>query len=131
VPLLDHVFVEFASRVPDAMKIEGGQGKSILKSAMRAHLDNETLYRAKQGFTPPLIEWLRGPLKEMAADLLLAPQAAYADYIEPSVVRQSWRAHQSGLRNMAPLLWAVMSFELWARKFLRAGQGEQVTHVAP
>jgi len=131
VPLLDHIFVEFASRVPDGMKIEGRQGKSILKSAMRSHLDDGTLYRAKQGFTPPLIEWLRGPLKEMAGDLLLAPQAVYADYIEPSVVRKSWQAHQSGMRNMAPLLWAVMSFELWARRFLRTGQGEQVTRVAP
>jgi hypothetical protein len=32
---------------------------------------------------------------------------------------KAWREHQSGLRDYTPLLWAVLMFELWARKFLR------------
>ena len=118
-PLLDHVFVEFASRIPAAMKIEGGQGKAVFKSALEPYLDRETLYRAKQGFTPPVGEWMRGALREMVGDLLLNPAAAYAEFISDAAVGKAWREHQSGLRNYTPLLWAVLTFELWARKFLR------------
>jgi asparagine synthase (glutamine-hydrolysing) len=118
-PLLDHVFVEFASRIPAAMKIEDGQGKAVFKSALEPYLDRETLYRTKQGFTPPVGEWMRGVLREMVGDLLLSPAAAYAEFISGAAVGKAWREHLSGLRNYTPLLWAVLTFELWARKFLR------------
>ena len=118
VPLLDHEFVEFAHRIAPGMKIQGRQGKTILKSALRPYLDDKTLYRTKQGFTPPIVEWLRGPLREMVGDILLVSDAAYTDYIDQSVVRKAWRTHQSGLRNYGPLIWAVLMFELWNRRFM-------------
>ncbi|MCD4698981.1 MAG: asparagine synthase (glutamine-hydrolyzing) [Phycisphaerae bacterium] len=124
VPLLDHVFMEFAQRVPSEMKLEGGQGTSVMKSALRDCLDKETLFRPKQGFTPPIIEWLRDPLREMVGDNLLGQDAVYTDYIDRSVVERAWGEHQSGLRNYGPLLWAVFMFELWARKFLRIQENE-------
>jgi asparagine synthase (glutamine-hydrolysing) len=126
VPLLDHVFVEFAQRVPAAMKIERGSGKSIFKSAMRPYLDEETLYRRKQGFTPPVVQWLRGELREMAQDMLFCGTPAYADYVNRDAFQNAWRAHQSGLRNYAPFIWAVLMFELWAKKFLQ--RAEPISH---
>ncbi len=120
VPLLDPLFVAFVRRIPAAMKLCRGDGKSILKSAMRPYLNDDILYRPKQGFVPPLREWLRGPLRDMAADTLLSPRAAYADYIRASAVNKIWREHQSGLSDHTPLLWAVLAFELWAQRFVNA-----------
>ena len=117
-PLLDHTFVEFAYRIPAAMKIEHGQGKAVFKSALKPYLDDETLYRPKQGFTPPVGLWMRGPLRQMVGDLLLAPTAAYAPYVDPEKIRKAWQEHQVGLRDYTALLWAILMFELWARKFL-------------
>lgn len=127
VPILDHKFVEFAHRVPASMKINGQEGKSVFKSALQQVLDNDTIYRPKQGFSPPMREWFRGPLREMTADLLLAKQPAYANFIRPQAIQRAWNEHQSGLRNYAPLLHAMLMFELWAQKFLlgaNIGQGE-------
>lgn len=121
VPLLDHVFVELAQRVPAKMKLVGAEGKAILKSALREHLDEATLSRKKHGFTVPMAEWLRGPLRDMAHDLLLAPGARHADYLSQSVVQRACQQHHSGLRDYGSLLWAVLMFELWARNFLPAG----------
>ncbi len=121
VPLLDHQFVEFAHRVPAGMKIEGTSGKAVLKSALRPYLDDATLYRPKQGFTPPVVEWLRGELREMVSDVLLSPRAILADYLDARAVRKAWDAHQSGLRDNAPLLWALLMFELWAKRWLGGG----------
>ena len=123
VPLLDHPFMEFAHRIPPEMKIQGGEGKVVFKSALRGRLDDETLDRPKQGFTPPLTEWLRGPLREMAGDLLLGHATAYADYIDPVMVRKAWQAHQARLRDYTPLIYCVLVFELWARRFLRDDLG--------
>ncbi|MDZ7619340.1 MAG: asparagine synthase (glutamine-hydrolyzing) [Patescibacteria group bacterium] len=121
VPLLDHTFVEFAHRVPADMKIQGTEGKVVLKSALRDHLDHETLYRPKQGFTPPVTEWLRGELREMVSDVLLSPRAMLNDYLDPRAIRSAWHGHQSGLRDNTPLLWALLMFELWGGKWLGGG----------
>jgi asparagine synthase (glutamine-hydrolysing) len=130
VPLLDHPFMEFAAGVPPTMKIDRAGQKSILKSALTPYLDNETLYRRKQGFTPPIAEWLRRELREMVEDLLFSGPAAYADYYNPTAVRRCWGQHLRGIRNYAPLLWAVLMFELWSRNFLTGDIASRVTRRA-
>jgi len=118
VPLLDYKMVEFAWSIPSAWKTRRGGGKILLKSALTPMLSPQLLYRTKQGFTPPIREWLRGPMRDLAGDMLLAHSPIYADYIRPSAVRNAWNAHQRGLRNNEPLLWAILMFEMWARRFL-------------
>ncbi len=117
-PMLDVGFVEFARRIPARLKIRGGQGKVILKSALRPYVDDRILYRPKKGFTPPLTEWIRRPLRQMMGDLILSPSACYRDYLSQDAVQRAWKAHQSRLSDFTPLLWAVLMFELWARRFL-------------
>ncbi|MDP1571595.1 MAG: asparagine synthase (glutamine-hydrolyzing) [Vicinamibacterales bacterium] len=59
VPFLDHDVVEFANRVPAAYKLKDGVGKSLLKKAAAPYLDDDMLYRRKQGFGAPMEEWFR------------------------------------------------------------------------
>src|SRR5690606_27006046 len=61
-PLLDHRLVEFAAELPERLRVRGGQGKWLLKKAMRRYLPDTILYRPKQGFVTPIAQWLRGPL---------------------------------------------------------------------
>src|SRR6202035_2463009 len=44
VPFLDHLFVEFAMRVPDRLKIRGRTQKYILKKAVRDLLPRSIVY---------------------------------------------------------------------------------------
>jgi len=121
-PLLDHVFMEFAHRIPAEMKLCRGVSKAVFKSALRPYLDHETLYRLKQGFTPPVGEWMRGPLREMVGDLLLSRRAAYAAFIQHAAVERAWELHQLGLRDHTGLLYALLAFEMWAQRFLRGNE---------
>ena len=117
-PLLDHKIVEFAASLPPELKFRGSVSKYLLKRHVAARLPAAAVHRRKQGFEPPVATWLRGELREMACDLLFSTRAAQRGYVRPAAVRRIWDAHQSGYRNHASQLWALMVLELWHRQYI-------------
>lgn len=59
VPFLDHDVVEFAMRLPLSYKLRDGIGKFILKKVAEPYLDDDIVYRKKQGFGAPMEEWFQ------------------------------------------------------------------------
>jgi asparagine synthase (glutamine-hydrolysing) len=113
VPLLDHEVVEFAWRIPLGWKIKGGTQKWILRQVLARHVPTTLFQRPKMGFGVPVGQWLRGPLKDWAADLL-DEEALNADGIlEPEVVTRAWNTHQAGRGNHEHQLWAILMFQSW------------------
>src|SRR3546814_15061206 len=64
VPLLDHEFLEWAATLPPSYRLKAREGKYLLKKAMEDRPPREVLYREKMGFSIPLANWFRGPLRE-------------------------------------------------------------------
>ena len=92
VPILDHVFVEWATGLPPDWKLRGGKQKYILrKLAERVGVPREVLYRPKQGFAMPLVHWMRNELKEIDPD-----RAAGSTNTAARVLRSSRRAAVAG-----------------------------------
>ncbi len=120
VPILDHKFVEFMATIPPDLKLRGDQGKYLFKEVARSHLGQEIVDRPKMGFSMPLAEWLRGPLKPMIEETILAPSARSMDWLDRKSVRGLWQRHLSGGRWIESQLWALLMLELWARRFLNA-----------
>ena len=69
-PLLDYRVVEFAFRLPLSMKLRDGEQKWLLKQVLRRYVPGELVDQPKRGFGAPVDGWLRGPLREWAAELL-------------------------------------------------------------
>ena len=116
VPLLDHRVVEFAWRLPPRQKMRNGKGKWLLRQIAYRYVPRELLERPKMGFGVPIGAWLRGPLKEWAADLLDAIAMKQAGLLDPEPIRTKWDEHQSGSRNWQHFLWNVLMFEVMAAR---------------
>jgi asparagine synthase (glutamine-hydrolysing) len=118
VPLLDNEVVDFAARLPSALKIRNGRRKHVLKEAAAGLLPAEILNRRKQGFAVPVGAWFRGNLRELFSDVLLSPRARQRGYFEPRFIERLVREHVSGRRDHTLRLWALVVFELWHRQYL-------------
>ena len=69
--------------------------------------------RPKMGFGVPLDSWLRGKLRDWAESLLDERRLKDEGFFAPTLVREKWRQHLSGLRNWQDHLWGILMFEAW------------------
>jgi len=115
VPLLDHRVVEFAARIPTAVKLTNGQGKWLVRQVLYRHVPRELIERPKQGFGIPVGAWLRGPLRDWAADLLDESRLRQEGFFDPAALRRLWDEHQFGRRNRQYQLWGPLMFQAWLR----------------
>ncbi len=125
-PILDHVFVEWATRLPTDMKFRQGQGKYLLKKlAARVGVPQQVLDRPKQGFALPLVHWMRGELKKELLAILVEPRTLQRGYFDAQAVRDLLDEHWRGRRDRSSEIWMMLMFELWHRNFLEAGALER------
>lgn len=119
VPLLDHRLVEFAWTLPTSLKIRDGRGKWLLRQVLHRYVPRDLVDRPKSGFAIPLADWLRGPLREWAGDLLSTTSIKRTGLIDPAPVAEAWSAHLSGKGNHAEGLWTILMLEAWAARWIR------------
>jgi asparagine synthase (glutamine-hydrolysing) len=95
------------------MKFKNGCGKWILREALNNYLPNNLFSKSKHGFNVPLAEWLRGPLKPWAENLLDEKRIQSEGYFHYDAVKKLWIEHQSKKWDRSPILWNLIMFELW------------------
>jgi len=117
VPLLDYRLVEFAWRLPLDFKIHRGQGKRILRLILARYVPPRLFERPKMGFNIPLGQWLRGPLRPWAEELLNPTKLQEQGIFNPAPIQQKWMEHLSGKRNRATQLWEILMFQAWQQKW--------------
>jgi asparagine synthase (glutamine-hydrolysing) len=117
-PLLDYKLIEFAQRVPAALKLRGVETKSILKRAMRGIIPDEIINRPKQGFGVPMQKWFREELREMVTDTLTDSRTRQRGYFNQRAVSAILNEHLSGRRDNSRHLWSLLMLELWHRAFI-------------
>jgi asparagine synthase (glutamine-hydrolysing) len=116
VPFLDHRVAELAARIPLSMKVSGGKGKQIVRQLLYGMVPRSLVERPKAGFGIPVGEWIKGPLRPWAEDLLSRSSLEADGLLDPAIVRRRWADHLSGRRNSTPALWAVLMLQAWLRE---------------
>ena len=118
VPLLDRELVAFAATVPTKYKLHRGTTKWVLRRAMQPFLPAEIIHRPKTGFGVPLRSWLRGPMRDMIADITSRDTIARRGIFDAVAVEHLREATLSGNVDGTYSLLAVGAIELWCRRFL-------------
>lgn len=110
-PLLDHRLIEFAARLPESLRVRGGQGKWLMKRTMRRFLPEPILYRPKQGFVTPIAQWFRGPLAQSAREIASSATLARTGWFDAPRLGALVEDHISGKGDHSRLLWQLLMLD--------------------
>lgn len=116
VPFLDHRVFEYAWGMPQHLKMNQGVTKDCLRKILYKYVPQQLIERPKAGFAVPIAEWLRGPLKDWAEQLIQPERLAKEGIFEPQQIATLWQEHQSGKRNWQYHLWDILMFQSWYEK---------------
>ena len=116
-PLLDYRLVELSFRLPPSTLMHGGRTKWILRTLLERDVPRALFERPKSGFGIPIGDWLRGPMRDWAEELLSVQALDECGLVKPAAVRAVWAAHLSGKVNAQYGLWTVLMLQSWRRYF--------------
>jgi len=118
VPFLDHKLVEFAFNIPDHIKIQGSEGKLILKKTVEGILPNEVIYRKKKGFPVPISKWFSGDLHNIASEVLLDEKTLNRGYFKRIYIEKILRNHKDKSQDFSRRIFSLLVLELWHRMYM-------------
>lgn len=113
VPFLDNDVVHFAWSLPLSVKIRNKIGKWPLRQLLKRYIPENLFERPKAGFGVPVGDWMRGPLRDWAEELLSEKRLSDGGYFDVKRVRAEWADHLAGRRKAQYRLWSILMFEGW------------------
>ncbi|QIK38618.1 asparagine synthase (glutamine-hydrolyzing) [Caldichromatium japonicum] len=116
VPFLDHRIVEFGLSLPDALKVQKGEGKWLLRRWAEPRLPPGHLDRPKRGFHVPVGDWLSGKRAEAVGRRLMA-NPGIQQWFRVEAIPELIAARQAG-RGGGRELFGLMQFAIWHRLFI-------------
>jgi|SaaInlV_120m_DNA_3_1039746.scaffolds.fasta_scaffold00273_21 asparagine synthase (glutamine-hydrolysing) len=115
-PFLDARTVRAAWSLDLSHRIRDGVGKAVLRDILYQHVPRHLIERPKQGFAIPIDNWLRGPLRDWADNLISEELIEAFGVLQSDTVRDVWREHLSGRRNHGHLLWSFLMLQQWLQQ---------------
>lgn len=118
VPLLDREVLDVAARVDwrSCLNVSADLGKIPLRRSLARHVDFQT--HEKRGFSVPMNEWMRGPLRPIFQDVVLCRNELLGLPLKRAAMEKMLADHVSGRIDHSRWLWCVLSLALWSDRFL-------------
>ena len=112
-PFLDMEVARVGWSLPPHMKRRHGQQKFLLRQLLARHLPAELVWRPKRGFGPPIADWLNGPLRDWAHELLAPERLSAHGLFDEALIQEMWKQFRAGRRKWHTHLWNVLMFQAW------------------
>jgi len=116
VPFLDHRLVEFSTRLPAHLKLQGNTTKAVLREAMRGILPN--VEERKQPFFMPLDKWYKEELFGLAEQLFTPNTVKERGLFNYNYLKKIWENYEKSKLIYGKQLFTLINFELWQRMFI-------------
>jgi len=127
VPLLDHRVVEWVWKLPSFQNARAWRPKHLLRRVLARHVPDRLVERPKMGFGVPLGDWLRGPLRNWAEDLMNEACSSDGEIFHADAIRSLWTEFLSGDNERYFLVWNVLMFQAWHRRWRDASVADTGT----
>lgn len=115
-PFLDHKLAEYVYSLPTEYKTDMKNGKLILKDILAEIMPKEFVYRRKQGFGAPVIEWLRTEKMKNYLEEKLNGKAKIYELLHEKEVRNLLEDFYTKKNTTKALrIWTLLCLELWLR----------------
>lgn len=118
VPFIDPPLVDFVESLPSTFKVRWRSRKALERAALRPVLPRDIVERKQRGFVTPLEHWLRDGMRGFARELLLSSDAYSRQLFRSEAVESLLRRHEAREFDHTRQIFCLLSFELWARRFL-------------
>ena len=117
-PFLDHNVIEFAASLPESLKMQRFETKSLLKKVAARLVPKEVVYRRKMGFGVPIGKWFRNEMKDFVSEVLLSKKSLSRNIVKPEIFEKYVNEHLKAERDHTFQIWTLLMLELWFQKFI-------------
>ena len=121
VPFLDKRVIEFAYSLPAECKYNELGSKAILRELLYDEVPRTLLERPKKGFGIPLDDWLRGPLKEWAGEMIHSVELKNLSGFDQKQAIDIWEKHLRFKGNYKSILWNIVVLTQWLKDNMQYG----------
>lgn len=113
-PFLDYRFFEYAQTIPTNWKLSVRRGKLMLGELVKEIVPDSIISRKKQGFEPPVYDWLRDPKHEA----VLTHGLKNLTTLAPEVA--AWYQKYDHLSHVdSKHLFRLFAFQLWWKVWMK------------
>ena len=116
VPMLDPQVAELAWRIPASIKLKDGKGKYPLRKLLGRYVPKQLFERPKMGFGIPVREWLAGPLRTWAIDLLNEDTVKRQALLNAKATSTCLKDFLTGRRQELTKLWTLLMLQSWLER---------------
>lgn len=118
VPFLNHELVDFVTRLPANLKLNGLQTKYILKRAIKNKVPRKILKRRKKGFGVPVARMIKTDFKSLVNNYLDERRLKKEGFFNAYYVKNILDEHFKGSKDNRKQIWTLLMFQLWLDKHL-------------
>jgi asparagine synthase (glutamine-hydrolysing) len=85
---------------------------------MQRYVPEKITSGIKQGFSAPDASWFKGESIDYVREQIFDNRAYIYNFLDRHVVQELVNEHLEGKRNRRLLIWSLLNFEWWLRKYL-------------